>query len=285
MKRTTTRVTLALATLAVFAYRLATRARVPDDYDSVGFVRAVGHFDLAQFQPHFPGYPVYVALTRVAHACGLGALTATTTISALASAATALALWRIARTLVDARAGVVAFALWAVALGPSLTGGAALSDATATALAAWCFAALTWPSRRATFVAGVLLALTLGARASYWPLALSFAFVVRHARRPSVAALAGAVAGTLAWAVPFVLVVGASALWQLGRVHVTGHFTVWGGSIVTRPDLLARGLAWTRDLVYDGIWPHPLALVVALVALVMVARRPSRASIVFALAV
>ncbi len=285
MRRLPARVTLALATLALFVYRLATRARVPDDYDSVGFVRAVEHFDLAQFQPHFPGYPVYVALTRLLHAGGLDALTATTATSALASAATGVALWRLGTALVDARAGFIAFALWAVALGPALTGGAALSDATATALAAWSFAALTWPTRRAAFVAGALVALTLGARASYWPLALSFAFVVRHARRPLLAALVGSIVGALAWVVPFVLVVGAEALWQLGRTHVTGHFTVWGGSIVTRPDLLVRLAAWTRDLVYDGLWPHPLSLAVALVAVAMARRRPSGDALVVALAV
>src|SRR6201999_748667 len=119
----------------------------------------------------------------------------------------------------------------------------------------------------------------------YWPLALSFAFVVGHARRPRLASLGGFVMGALAWAVPFVLVVGAQPLWQLGRTHVTGHFAVWGGSIVTRPDMLARIYAWTRDLVYDGLWPHPLALVVALIAMTMVRRRPSRDALVVALAV
>lgn len=285
MKPLRARLTLALATLAVFAARVATRSRTPDDYDSVGFVRAVDQLDLAQFQPHFPGYPVYVALARLLHAVGLDALAAATVTSALASAATALALWRLGAALVGPRAGYLAFAAWAVALGPMLTGGAALSDATATALAAWAFAALTWPGRRAALAAGLLLALTLGTRASYWPLALSFAFVVRQARRPAGAATAGFVVGLLAWAVPFVAIVGAKELWALGRTHLTGHFTVWGGSIVTRPDVGARLWAWTRDLVYDGMWPHPLALAIALVAAFGLRRRPSRAALVVAVAV
>jgi hypothetical protein len=279
------RLTLALATLAVVAARWSTRARTPDDYDSVGFVRAVTQYDLGQFQPHFPGYPVYVAATRLLHALGLDALAATTATSALASAATALALWRLGAALAGGRAGWVAFALWSVALGPTLTGGAALSDATATALVAWAFAALSWPGRRAAFVAGALLALTLGARASYWPLALSFAFVVAYAGRPRLSAAAGFVVGTLVWAVPFVAVVGAQPLIALGRTHLTGHFTVWGGSIVTRPDLGARLWVWARDLVYDGLWPHPLALAIALVAALTVARRPARRALIFALVI
>jgi hypothetical protein len=285
MKRLHLQLTLALATLAVFAARVATRSRTPDDYDSVGFVRAVERLDLAQFQPHFPGYPVYVAATRLVHALGLDALAAATVTSALASAATALALWQLGAALVGRRAGLIAFASWAVALGPMLTGGAALSDATATALAAWAFAALTWPGRRAAVVGGVLLALMLGARASYWPLALSFAFVVGYARRPAVAAAIGFVAGMLAWAGPFVAIVGPRALWALGRTHLTGHFTVWGGSIVTRPDVGARLWAWARDLVYDGMWPHPLPLAIALVAAYGLVRRPSRSAVVFAAAV
>src|SRR5262245_22565810 len=108
------------------------RARLPDDWDSVGFVRAVDQFDLAAFQPHAPGYPVYVALCRAAHALGLQPLDAATAVSALASAATALALYRIAAAAWGARAGAVAMALWAAAWLPWLLGGSALSDAAAT---------------------------------------------------------------------------------------------------------------------------------------------------------
>ncbi|HEX8951014.1 MAG TPA: hypothetical protein VF945_04175, partial [Polyangia bacterium] len=104
---TARRLALAAAVVAVAVLRFATRGDAADSWDALGFVRAVHDFDLAAFQPHFPGYPVYVALCKLARAPAL--------VSAIASAATALALWRLAG---GGRAGWIALALWAAALGP-----------------------------------------------------------------------------------------------------------------------------------------------------------------------
>jgi hypothetical protein len=265
----------AVAGVALVAARMAVRARLPEDYDAVGFLRALDRYDLATLQPHFPGYPVYVAAARLLCALGLSPLAAATATSSLASAATGLGLARLGLVGGGARAAWMALALWAAALGPTLSGGAALSDATATALVAWAFAALSWPGARAAFVAAALLALGLGARASYWPFSASFALVLAHARptRARAAGLGGVV-GAAAWAIPFVAVVGPRALWTLGRQHLAGHFAVWGGSIVTRPDVPARVYAWARDLAYDGLFPHPLALLAALATVWWLRPRP-----------
>src|SRR6185312_11216278 len=143
------RLALAAAAVAIAALRLATRPHAADSWDEVGFMRAVHDFDLAAFQPHFPGYPVYVALCKLVRVPAL--------VSAAASAATALALWRLAGggRAGGGRAGWIALLLWAGALGPWLSGGAALSDATAVAFAAAAFAALTWPGPRAALAGGV----------------------------------------------------------------------------------------------------------------------------------
>ena len=37
-----------------------------DDWDGLGFLASVAHFDLASFAPHPPGYPVYVACLKAA---------------------------------------------------------------------------------------------------------------------------------------------------------------------------------------------------------------------------
>lgn len=263
------RLLLALAVAAVALLRLATRGYAGDSWDAVGFLRAVADFDLARFQPHTPGYPVYVALCKIVRAPQV--------VSALASAATALALWRIAAACADERAGWIALALWAGALSPWLTGGAALADATATAFVAGAFAALTFGGARAALLGGVAIALALGARVSYWPLALSFAVVVARylPRADRRAALVGFVAAMLGWLAPFVAVVGLAPLVALGRVHVAGHFGAWGGSIATRPDVGARLVAFARDLAYDGIWPHRFALAAALAGCALLVRRPS----------
>ena len=44
-----------------------------EDIDSVNFALAVGDFDVARHQPHPPGYPVYVALSKISTAAFGGA--------------------------------------------------------------------------------------------------------------------------------------------------------------------------------------------------------------------
>ncbi len=76
---------------------------------------------------------------------------------------------------------------------------------------------------------------------------------------------------------PFVSVVGFENLIHLGRVHVSGHFGQWGGSIVTKPNLWRRLTAFTRDIFYDGLAPSIWALGgIATVALAMAIVRRDR---------
>src|SRR5207244_872679 len=166
-------------------------------------------------------------------------------VSAIASGATAAGLWVIGRRLGGERAAWGALALYGASWLPWFLGGAALSDSTAAAFAVLAFASLAIDRRVSS---GLCIALMLGTRASYWPIALSW-LVLSHSRP----ALAGLLAGLAAWLVPFAL--GTANLATLARTHVTGHFTEWGGSIVTRPELALRSFSFARDLLYDGIAP------------------------------
>ena len=260
-------------------------ARVPDDWDGIGFVRALDEFDLARFQPHFPGYPVYVALGRIAHLALRDPLAAAIAVSAAAAAATSVGLWCAVRRLSGGRAASAAMALYAVSALPFVLGGAALSDGTATALATLAFLAL---AEESPLIGGVILGLMLGARASYFPLALSWWIVLlAWRRRGFVRALVGTAFGTLAWLTPLVAVVGARSLVALGRTHLHGHFAVWGGTIATRPRLAERLVALLRGLFFDGLCPRPWALG-ALAVIVLLAwrfRRPSRSGVLLVLAI
>jgi hypothetical protein len=245
------------------------RARLPDDYDSFSFLLGMrDDWNLALFQPQFPGYPVYVALGRALIRLGVPAMAAPTLIAAIASGVTVVALARIAEHVGGVRAAYATAALYFVAWLPLFLGGGMLSEPLAAALATSALAALLGGR---PLVAGVLAGLLLGTRASYWPLVLSFLFFER--RRQFV----GLALGILAWAPAFVAKFGAAALWNLGVTHLHGHFETWGNTIVTRPSLGLRVARFARDLFYDGIAPNGWALAaVAMVTLaVFLRKRPA----------
>ena len=51
--------------LAFLAAHLAFLPRTLEDLDSINFALGVRHFDVAEHQPHPPGYPVFIALGKV----------------------------------------------------------------------------------------------------------------------------------------------------------------------------------------------------------------------------
>ncbi|MHB8419684.1 MAG: hypothetical protein ACYDCL_16530 [Myxococcales bacterium] len=245
---------------AVALSRFLLRAREPDGFDSINFLLGMSKgLDMAKLRPHFPGYPVYVALGALLVRLGLPALTAATAISSVAAGLAGVGLAVCADALYGPGAGVAALLLHLVAWQPWLLGGGALSDSLGVALAIGSFALLA-SGRPAS--SGAAAGLLMGTRASYWPLLgslLVLAFLGERSRRPRL--LLGLAAGTLVWAVPFLATVGVGSFVKLGEAHLRGHFAWWGGSIGTRPDVVARAAAFTRDIFYDGLAPAAWALV------------------------
>ena len=248
--------TALVAAGATFALGLALASPWPDDWDAVGFVRAVTDFDLARFQPHPPGYPVYVALARLANTLTHDPVRACGACSALGLA---LAVWALARGA-SSRAGVACATALALA-SPELMLAAtsARSDALGLGLGALAVGLGAFASHpRDGALVGAILALGAGARPS---LAVCVATAlalgaVRHRARPRVWA-AGALAFALvcaAWLTGLIVASGGvAALVAQTRRQAAGHFGDWGGSVLTRPDARERALAIARGIFGYGL--------------------------------
>lgn len=212
--------------------------------DGINFALSLERFDLAQHQPHFPGYPLYVLCARGLHFL-LGGGYPILALSLPSILATIPMIVLIHRALVP-RVGLRAAWLSCtfVALAPTLVTVAALprSDGFAASMIA-CAAALAAIGAEKCrpvllLLAGLVAGLALGVRPSFAPLLVSL-FVAwslwnepARVRRILLVA-AGSVIGLAAWLVPFLAYVGLESAWQAGTVHTTGHFNAWGGTIAT----------------------------------------------------
>lgn len=263
----------ALALAAYAALLFATAPAWPDDWDGVGFVESVRDFDLARFRPHPPGYPVYVALLRVADFMPGTPLRACVLV-AVSSAAVAMAFaWDAARRGAGDRAAWMVAILVAVVPGVWRACSGVGSEAPAFACAAACCWGMT-VSRNGKLeawgatVLGLGAGLGLGVRLSWAPLfgtALALGAPAKRGR-----AWATAAAACSAWAVPFVACVGPAKLAALYAAHFGGHAARWGGTIITEPG--AVRLLWiARDILADGIGVGSDAVGLAIAALVATA--------------
>jgi len=211
----------ALLLPALLALRLPSAL---DGADSVNFALGLSDFDPALEQPHFPGYPIYIALCRLLLCAGLPEVLALGLPGVLASAALVPAQSALGRHF-----GLTAPALACAALllvaepllwieGPRPT-----PDLLATACV-WIALALAAGVRPAG--GGIVLGLALGIRIDLAPLAIAAAALPGNARARFAAGLA---LGVGLWLPAFVYALPPGGLAR-GVKFALGHFSVWGST-------------------------------------------------------
>jgi hypothetical protein len=226
---------LAAAAALFLVAHLSSLPSTLEDIDSINFALGVRTFDVAQHQPHPPGYPIFIALGKIAtpalRAAGVVApeVRGLAIWSAIAGAALILLVYALWRTIDgDPRRAAMAAIIssscplfWFTALRP-------LSDVTGLAVALAALAAMvralppTWArsstgSSRA-LIAGVALAgLGIGVRSQTGVLTLPLAAAILVApwsgipMRRRLAALAAGAVGAALWSVPLIVASGGPA--------------------------------------------------------------------------
>ena len=261
---------LRLLALSAYAALLALEAPAwPDDWDGVGFLESVSRFDLARFQPHPPGYPVYVAMLRVAAWVARDPMRAAVIVAVAGGVVTVACTWDALRAVAGERAAWCGAVL--VAAAPVVWRACSGVGSEAPALA--CLAATGWGLARGPktgpwrgVATGLAAGLGLGVRLSWAP--LFAAAVLLTPRGSRLRAAAAAALGTATWAVPLVALVGPGRLYALYEVHFAGHAQRWGGTFVTEPG--AVRVVWlARDVLVDGLGVDRDALGVVLAAVLL----------------
>ena len=261
--------------------RLATTITYVEDPDSLRFALSVADaYDIAALQPHFPGYPVFWAAAELVY---LPTGSFSTSFSVVGGLATIGVVWALLRLRGVALRSVEGAAIAAAVLFSPLLwlmGNRYMPDllGTAWALAALAVLVRALPLKRSAVdeqaaLAGIVLTgLLAGLRLSYLPLVVVPALgVLARSRRAGRLLLAGA-ASVAVWLVPMTLDTGVWTLVDVAWGQAAGHFTEFGGTVQTEPDLRRRLAGFVQGLWADGLgawWPerHPLTAVVGAGAL------------------
>ena len=232
--------------LAFLAAHLAFLPRTLEDLDSINFALGVRHFDVAEHQPHPPGYPVFIALAKMStgalRAAGVDAAAprGLAIWSALGGAAAIPAVLLFFRRL-EGRDNLARWSALVLAASPLFwfTALRPLSDMLGFAAAMWAMALMAGKPPERRLVAGALLAgLAIGIRSQTAVLTLpmlaltlgntwlppsAFARSASADRRSlgggwlggrnrdwrtAAAALGAFAAGVVAWAIPLVVASG-----------------------------------------------------------------------------
>lgn len=301
---------LVLASILVHASFLAPSL---EDIDSINFALGLRQFDVANHQPHPPGYPVYIALGRVSS----GVIRAVAPAmdrshsdawalaiwSAIGSGVALLAAWTLFVSLTPGRGTTpstlrvaASFATVLMAVSPLfwLSGARPLSDMPGLALAMVAQACALGSERRRTrlVVAALLAGLAAGVRVQTVCLTLPLLlWALWNQRGPGIAGhvtrtLAAGAAGVLLWAVPLVVLSGGVDGYLRALGSQAGEDFAWTGMLWMNPTprRLAFALWETFALPWDSI---VLAIAIGVCSIggcVLAARRDRRALAVMAIA-
>jgi len=267
--------------LACVGSRLATTITYIEDPDSLRFALSVADaYDVAALQPHFPGYPVFWAVTELFY---LPSGVFSASFSVVGGLATAGLIWGLLRLCDVTLLSVEGWALAAtVFFSPLLwlMGNRYMPDLLGTAWAVGTLAVLlrALPARgqgideRRALVGIVLSGLLAGLRLSYLPLLFVPVLLgLWHSAHRGRLVLAGG-AGVAVWLVPMILDTGLWTLIDVAWGQTTGHFTDFGGTVQTESDLGRRVAGTVQGLWANGLggwWPgrHSLTAVVGMGAI------------------
>jgi len=256
-------------------YLVATRWPLAPHYlyyfDSANFAFALENFNPALHQPQPPGYPLFVALTRLIHLFVLRPEHVFLIAGLLAACGAVVLIRLLAREIFGAPAGMLAAALlasnpvfWFGGLTNQIRVFLAVS-ALGMALLAW--RALRNPDRPAWLYA-MFVAIAVGAgfrpalAVKLLPLALWVWWRCGHRPRRLAIGAATLVAAALPWLVVTVWAVGGperyvAVLWQYANEQFQGSSALFGAAAPSALEMVAMALVWNLLGVVAWIWAVP----------------------------
>ena len=253
-----------------------------EDLDSLRFALSIVDYDVAKLQPHFPAYPVFCYITKLLYAVTRRYALAFSLVGGLSTFFTIFFTLRIAKVSVTTLLGKVA--VFVIFMNPLLwlMGNRYMPDAMGVAclLASLYFTTAqadntdTLSGLRRTI--GFLLAgILVGVRLSYFPLLVP-ALVLRLKHTGRLKCIIAGTIGVLVWLVPLLSITGWNTLIAAAQTQSQGHFSDFGGTVSTHPELWFRLTKLFESVWADGFglyWQgrHPITACSAIILIGIVA--------------
>ena len=237
------------------------------EWDEIGFARALHHFDLAAHSPHPPGFPVFIAMGRLAWSVWRDDLAALVSVNLVFSIFLGAVLYQLYREILDERGlafggallGLFTPAIWIYSGVPRSDNPALVTGLLVVWLALW-----GRRSARALLLGALLLGIGMGIRVTIIPFAgpvFGLVLLGRLVRREwgvAAGAVLLAVGGWLSWYLPFMRLVGWAEYNQIMRVQsafISEHDTIWSshwtlGERLSGFFLTTWGEAWIAWTIY-----------------------------------
>ncbi len=242
------------------------------NWDAVDFALGLRSYDLSKYQPHPPGYPIYMLFSKLLSVIARDEVTGLRMTSVLFGAFTVIPFFYLAKQMYGKQTAILSGILLIINPLHLLMSTRVLSDIMGLFFVVLCVyflyrAASTKHEKgklQDLLWASFLLGIVLGVRISYFPHLFLWGFVIftcmrqvqetRARIRIVVFPLAALLGTTLLWGIGQAIVVGFENLFSEVLNFGRGHLMDWGGTIWTHPDALSR----FKELILQDVVMHGL---------------------------
>lgn len=256
-----------------------------EGWDDVDFALSLHDYDLSVYQPHFPGYYLYVAMARTALILVNNDVAALALPNVIFGSLIVIPIYLLACRMFSKKTAITAAILYTVNPLCWLQSERPLPDISA-AFFILLFAQLSYfsiinlkSSTKYMCLGGFVLGIALGIKPSYFPFLLTWFFILLllfkglNTDKPALNkkltvkflffTFGSLATGISAWLVPLLTQVGINNFFSEGYKFTLGHFTDWGGTIQTESSLFNRvqDLYWNIFVNGLGFWRYGINLV------------------------
>jgi 4-amino-4-deoxy-L-arabinose transferase-like glycosyltransferase len=261
-------VILTILVAICLASRLLFMGQHLEGWDSVDFALGLHDYDIAFYQPHFPGYPVYMSFCWLVHLFTDNDILALTIPGAVFGSAALIPLFYLAKRMFSNEVAWLTVSIYIVNPLCWLQSEKAFSDATGlffiilSAQLLFFACASRAYALRYLIMGSVMLGICLGVRLSYFPFIILWLYVLYTLSKSNegkikigYGLLAFAI-GICFWLIPLAYYTGLETLITNGFYFTFGHFGDWGGSVVTSQNIFSRfaGFMWCVFCNGLGFW-------------------------------
>ena len=227
-----------------------------EDIDSLRFALSIfDQFDLEKLQPHFPGYPVFCFIGYIFYSI-TGSLA--NTFSIIGSLSIFLIIY-FSVLLIKPKENSfnLSFVILLFFFNPMFTimSNRYMPDLMGLSLFIVSFYFLTHDNKKNVLLGGFIYGLLLGTRLSYFTLLLvPYIYIFyKQNKKTSLQLILTSLSGCLIWLIPMIIITGFDNLVYLAQNQTVGHFTDYGGTILTENHWLDRFKYFFHTIWSDGL--------------------------------
>ena len=274
---------LAVFVVISMATRLLFMGTHLEGWDSIDFALGLHDYDIAYYQPHFPGYPVYMFFCWLVHLFTDSDVLALTIPGAVFGSITLVPLFYLAGRMFTEKVAWLAILIYIVNPLCWLQSEKALSDSVGLFFIIVSVQLLFYASTsrvntlRYLISGSVMLGICLGVRLSYFPFvilwlyALSVLLQSGTGNKTIGCGVFAFIIGICVWLIPLSCYTGLKPLMVNGFSFTLGHFGDWGGSVATSQNVLSRfsDFVWCLFCNGLGFWCYDTTVIRILPSIIM----------------